>query len=181
MARIKESSFQAVKEAVEIVEVVSLRTSLRRVSGSHYSGRCPFHEERTPSFSVDPLNKLYHCFGCGVGGDVIKFVQETENVDFVGAIEWLAERFRITLEYEESTPREDEERRRRDRQTKLLEQATASSGTRRRARRCAHTSRSAASVRRSRGSSGSGSRGEPGSSRRRGRAGSRSRRSARRG
>ena len=124
MARIKDASVQAVKEAVDIVEVVSLRTSLRRVSGSHYSGRCPFHEERTPSFSVDPLNKLYHCFGCGVGGDVIKFVQETENVDFVGAIEWLAERFRITLEYEESTPREDEERRRRDRQTKLLEQAT---------------------------------------------------------
>ncbi len=125
MARIKDASVQAVKEAADIVEVVSLRTSLRRVSGSHYSGRCPFHEERTPSFSVDPLNKLYHCFGCGVGGDVIKFVQETENVDFVGAIEWLAERFRITLEYEESTPREDEERRRRDRQTKLLEQATA--------------------------------------------------------
>ena len=125
MARIKDASVQAVKEAADIVEVVSLRTSLRRVSGSHYSGRCPFHEERTPSFSVDPLNKLYHCFGCGVGGDVIKFVRETENVDFVGAVEWLAERFRVTLEYEESTPREDEERRRRDRQTKLLEQATA--------------------------------------------------------
>jgi len=125
VARIKDASVQAVKEAADIVEVVSLRTSLRRVSGSHYSGRCPFHEERTPSFSVDPLNKLYHCFGCGVGGDVIKFVRETENVDFVGAVEWLAERFRVTLEYEESTPREDEERRRRDRQTKLLEQATA--------------------------------------------------------
>src|SRR5688572_26335865 len=108
-----------------MVEVVSVRTSLRRVSGSYYTGRCPFHEERTPSFSVDPVDKLYHCFGCGVGGDLIKFVRETENVDFVGAIEWLADRFRVPLEYEETSPREDEARRRRERLTKLLEQATA--------------------------------------------------------
>jgi DNA primase len=125
VARIKDASVDAVKAAADIVEVVSLRTSLRRVSGARFTGRCPFHEERTPSFSVDPVAKLYHCFGCGVGGDVIKFVRESENLDFVGAIEWLADRFRITLEYEESTPREDAERRRRDRMTKLLEQATA--------------------------------------------------------
>jgi DNA primase len=125
VARIKDGSVDAVKAAADIVEVVSLRTSLRRVSGARFTGRCPFHEERTPSFSVDPVGKLYHCFGCGVGGDVIKFVRETENLDFVGAIEWLADRFRVTLEYEESTPREDAERRRRDRMSKLLEQATA--------------------------------------------------------
>ena len=95
------------------------------MSGAHYTGRCPFHEERTPSFSVDPVEKFYHCFGCGKGGDLIRFVQETENVDFVGAIEWLADRFRVPLEYEESSPREDEARRRRERLTKLLEQATA--------------------------------------------------------
>ena len=86
------------------------RTSLRRVSSSRFTGRCPFHEERTPSFSVDPVDKLYYCFGCGKGGDVIRFVQESENLDFVGAIEWLAERFRVPLEYEESSPREDEQR-----------------------------------------------------------------------
>ena len=125
MARIKDASVDAVKAAADMVEVVSLRTSLRRVSGSYYTGRCPFHEERTPSFSVDPVDKLYHCFGCGVGGDLIKFVRETENVDFVGAVEWLAERFRVPLEYEETSPREDEARRRRERLTKLLEQATA--------------------------------------------------------
>jgi DNA primase len=124
MARIKDASVDAVKAAADIVEVVSLRTSLKR-QGARFFGRCPFHEERTPSFSVDPVGKLYHCFGCGVGGDVIKFVRETENVDFVGAIEWLADRSRVTLEYEESTPLEDEQRRRRDRMTKLLEQATA--------------------------------------------------------
>ena len=125
MARIKDASVDAVKAAADIVEVVSLRTSLRRVSGARFSGRCPFHEEKTPSFSVDPVGKLYYCFGCGKGGDVIRFVQESENLDFAGALEWLAERFRVTLEYDESSPREDEQRRRRDRMTKLLDQATA--------------------------------------------------------
>ena len=125
MARIKDASVAEVRAAADIVDVVSARTSLRRVSGARFTGRCPFHEERTPSFSVDPVGKLYHCFGCGVGGDVIKFVRETENVDFVGAIEWLAERFRVVLEYEESSPREDEARRRRERMTTLLDQATA--------------------------------------------------------
>jgi DNA primase len=120
-----DASVDAVKAAADMVEVVSVRTSLRRVSGAHYTGRCPFHEERTPSFSVDPVKKMYHCFGCGKGGDLIRFVQETENVDFVGAIEWLADRFRVQLEYEESSPREDEARRRRERLTKLLEQSTA--------------------------------------------------------
>jgi len=125
VARIKDASVDAVKAAADIVEVVSLRTSLRRVSGARFSGRCPFHEEKTPSFSVDPVGKLYYCFGCGKGGDVIRFVQESENLDFAGAIEWLGERFRVTLEFEESSPREDEQRRRRDRLTKLLDQATA--------------------------------------------------------
>ena len=124
MARIKESSVAEVKAAADIVEVVSARTSLRRASSARFTGRCPFHEERTPSFSVDPVEKLYYCFGCGKGGDVVRFVQETENVDFAGAIEWLADRFRVTLEYEETSPREDAARRRRDRLTTLLDQST---------------------------------------------------------
>ena len=97
-----------------MVEVVSGRTALRK-AGARYSGRCPFHEERTPSFSVNPADKLYHCFGCGKGGDVITFVRETENLDFAGAVEWLAERFRVTLEYEETSPQQEESRKRRDR------------------------------------------------------------------
>ena len=66
---------ERVKEAVDIVEIVSAYTDLRR-AGERHTGLCPFHEERTPSFSVDAREKLYHCFGCGVGGDVIKFVEE---------------------------------------------------------------------------------------------------------
>jgi len=110
--------------AADMVEVVSARTPLRRASGSRFTGRCPFHEEKTPSFSVNPVEKLYYCFGCGKGGDVISFVRESESLDFVGAIEWLAERFRVPLEYEEASPRVDAERRRRERLHALLEQAT---------------------------------------------------------
>jgi DNA primase len=125
MARIKDTSVAEVRAAAEIVEVVSQRTALRRTSGSRYMGRCPFHEERTPSFSVNPVDKLYYCFGCGKGGDVVRFVQEAENLDFVGAIEWLAERFRVTLEYEETSPRAEAARARRERLLQLLETTTA--------------------------------------------------------
>ncbi|HJS49907.1 MAG TPA: DNA primase [Gaiellaceae bacterium] len=122
MARIKDSSVREVVAAADMVDVVSARTQLRRASGSRYTGRCPFHEERTPSFSVNPVEKLYYCFGCGKGGDVISFVRETENLDFVGAIEWLGERFRVPLEYEEASPRLDEARRRRERLYAVLDQ-----------------------------------------------------------
>ena len=124
VARIKESSVREVVSAADMVEVVSGRTALRK-AGARYSGRCPFHEERTPSFSVNPADKLYHCFGCGKGGDVITFVRETENLDFAGAVEWLAERFRVTLEYEETSPQQEESRKRRDRLHAVLDQAAS--------------------------------------------------------
>ena len=124
MARIKETSVREVVAAADMVEVVSGRTSLRK-SGARYSGRCPFHEERTPSFSVNPADKLYHCFGCGKGGDVITFVRETENLDFAEAVEWLAERFRVTLDYEETSPQLEESRKRRDRLHAVLDQAAS--------------------------------------------------------
>ncbi len=124
MARIKDSSVDAVKAAADLVALVQDRTALRR-SGARFVGRCPFHEERTPSFSVSPEKGTYHCFGCGVGGDAISFVRETEQVDFVGAIEWLADRFNVPLEYEEASPEHDARRRRRDRLVALLEQATS--------------------------------------------------------
>jgi DNA primase len=125
VARIRESSVQDVVAAADMVEVVSGRTQLRRASGSRFTGRCPFHEERTPSFSVNPVEKLYYCFGCGKGGNLIGFVKETENLDFVGAVEWLAERFRVTLEYEEASPRVEAERKRRERLLALLDQTTS--------------------------------------------------------
>ena len=124
MARIKQESVEAVKAAADMLDVVGGRTQLRK-AGARYVGRCPFHEERTPSFSVNPVDKLFYCFGCGKGGDLISFVRETENLDFAGAVEWLGERFRVPLEYEETSPAADAARKRRERLYALLEQATA--------------------------------------------------------
>ena len=124
MARIKDSSVEVVKERADFVEVASAYTQLRK-SGAHYKGRCPFHEERTPSFSLNADEKWFNCFGCGEKGDMIAFVQKKENLDFVGAIEWLANRFGIQLEYDEGSPQADAERRRRERLIALLEQAAA--------------------------------------------------------
>src|SRR5207302_576267 len=102
--------------------VVEERTPLRK-AGARLTGRCPFHEERTPSFSVNPVEKLFYCFGCGKGGDMIAFVEETQGLDFAGSIEWLAERFRIPLEYEQGSPADDARRRHRERLHALLEDA----------------------------------------------------------
>jgi DNA primase len=124
VARIKDASVEAVKNAADIVALVEARTRLRKVGG-RYTGLCPFHQEKTPSFSVSPDRGTYHCFGCGVGGDAITFVQESESLDFVGAIEWLAERFGVPLEYDDFSPQADAERKKRDRLYALLEQAAS--------------------------------------------------------
>src|SRR5919198_329954 len=124
MARIKDTSVEAVKAGGRFVEVVAGRTPPRKVGG-RYTGRCPFRDERTPSFSVNAVDKLYYCFGCGAKGDLITFVRETEGLDFAGSIEWLAERFRVPLEYEESSPAQDAARKRRERLYALLDQAAS--------------------------------------------------------
>ena len=94
------------------------RTELREVRpAARYTGLCPFHDERTPSFGIDPVEKLYHCFGCGEGGDVFKFVMETEGLDFGAALESLADRAGVELEREAEDP---EAAKRRDRESRLL-------------------------------------------------------------
>ena len=106
-----------------MVELVGARTELRR-AGGRMVGLCPFHDERTPSFSVNVDQKLYHCFGCGEGGDAIGFVQQTEALDFPGAVEFLATRYGVELKREEEDPQAEERRRRRERLLRLLERAT---------------------------------------------------------
>jgi DNA primase len=123
MTRIKDNSVEAVKAAAEILPLVEDTVRLRKAGGT-YKGLCPFHQERTPSFTVTPARGTFKCFGCGEGGDAIAFVEKIENVDFVGAIEFLAQRFGIELEYEEISPEADRERRRRERLHTLLERAT---------------------------------------------------------
>jgi DNA primase len=123
MARIKDSSVEAVKSATEILPLVEDYVRLRKTGGT-YKGLCPFHQERTPSFIVTPARGTFKCFGCGEGGDAIAFVEKLEQVDFVGAIEFLARRFGIEIEYEEISPEAERARRRRDRIEQLLERAT---------------------------------------------------------
>ena len=120
MSRFTHDSVERVKEATDVVEVISAYTDLRR-SGARFTGLCPFHDERTPSFSVDPQEKLYHCFGCGVGGDVIRFVEEKEGLSFADAVESLADRYGVELEREQEDPRAEEQRRKRARLSELLE------------------------------------------------------------
>jgi DNA primase len=123
VARIAQTSIDQVVATADIVEVVGQYTDLRK-AGANYSGRCPFHEERTPSFSVNLTEKLYYCFGCGAGGNLIGFVMAKENMDFPEAVEYLADKYGIALEYDESSARGDAERRRRERLRALLEDAT---------------------------------------------------------
>ncbi|HEY8467697.1 MAG TPA: DNA primase [Solirubrobacterales bacterium] len=120
MARFSQTSLERVKDAANIVEIVSQYTDLRR-SGARFTGLCPFHDERTPSFSVDPVAGLYYCFGCGAGGDAIKFVEEKEGLTFSEAVEALAERFGVELEREAEDPAIEEARRRRTRLGELLD------------------------------------------------------------
>jgi DNA primase len=115
----KESK-DRVRDAVDFVELVSARTDLRRAGPARYEGLCPFHEERTPSFGIDPTQKVYYCFGCQASGDLFTFVQESEGLDFRGALELLGERYNVELELEEEDPREAERRRKRERLLELL-------------------------------------------------------------
>ncbi len=124
MALISPESLERVKQTADIVEVISAHTDLRR-SGARMVGLCPFHDERTPSFSVDPQEKLYHCFGCGVGGDVIKFVEEKEGLGFADAVEMLADRYGVELEREQEDPRAEAKRQQRRRLEQLLDRTAA--------------------------------------------------------
>ncbi len=124
MALISAESLERVKQTADIVEVISAHTDLRR-QGSRWVGLCPFHEERTPSFSVDAQEKLYHCFGCGVGGDTIKFVEEKEGLGFAEAVELLADRYGVELEREREDPRAEAKRQQRRRLEELLDRTAS--------------------------------------------------------
>lgn len=109
-----------VRDESDIVAVVSQYTQLKRV-GRRFSGLCPFHDEKTPSFSVNDEEGVYYCFGCGVGGDVITFVREKEQLDFAGSVEWLSHKAGINLRYTSSN--EGENRRRKSRLQEAVAEA----------------------------------------------------------
>ncbi len=125
MPRYTDDSRERVRDAVDFAELVGARTELKASGPRRLTGLCPFHDERTPSFGIDPVEKLYHCFGCGVGGDVFAFVMGTESVDFGEALELLADRYGVELERTAEDAQEAARRSRRERLLALLERTTA--------------------------------------------------------
>ncbi len=97
---------EQIKERLSIEEVVGQYVELKP-AGSSLKGRCPFHPEKTPSFMVSPARQTYHCFGCGVGGDIFTFIQEIEGLDFKGALTLLADKAGVTLMFEKGKGEKD--------------------------------------------------------------------------
>ncbi len=120
--RYTPESKDRVRDAVDFHGLVAERTDLRRM-GSQWIGLCPFHDERSPSFSVDPVKKVFFCFGCGEKGDVFDFVEKTQGLDFVGALEFLADRTRVELERAQEDPAAERRRATQDRLRALLARA----------------------------------------------------------
>ena len=116
MARIRSEDIAAVRERAKIEDVVGEHVTLKPAGVGSMKGLCPFHDERTPSFHVRPPVNLWHCFGCGEGGDVISFVQKIDGLGFTEAVEHLAARVGVQLRYEDGGPaRPGEEPGRRQR------------------------------------------------------------------
>ena len=112
-----EETIEEVRSASDIVDVVSSYVKIQK-RGAQYMGLCPFHNEKTPSFSVSPSKQMYYCFGCGAGGNVITFVMQYENLTFIEALKFLAERSNIALPQKEET---QGERKTRSEKNILLE------------------------------------------------------------
>ena len=102
MARYSDEIIEEVRSSNDIVDVISQYVVLKR-SGRNFFGLCPFHKEKSPSFSVSRDKQIFHCFGCGVGGNVIHFVSKIENINFLETMQFLAERANITLPTLESS------------------------------------------------------------------------------
>lgn len=119
-----DDSIERLRQTVDMAELVGAKTELKR-SGQQLMGICPFHDERSPSFSVDPVQKVFHCFGCGEGGDLFKFVQLTEGLNFREAVESLSDRYGVTMELTEEDPQAAQRREKRDRLLELLERTAA--------------------------------------------------------
>jgi DNA primase len=107
---IAQDSIERLKQTVDIVDVIGNYIELKK-AGANYKANCPFHGEKTPSFVVSPSKQIYHCFGCGAGGDAIKFVMEYEKLSYPEAIEKLATMYNIALRYTKGGENRDDERR----------------------------------------------------------------------
>ena len=109
---INDNVLDEIRDRADIVDLIGEYVDLKR-SGSNYMGLCPFHSEKTPSFSVSPSKSIFKCFGCGVGGDVISFIMKRENLSFPEAVEFLADKYNVTLEVYKDENKEAREKRNR--------------------------------------------------------------------
>ena len=123
--RIRAEDITRLRERVDVVELVGAYTSLRPAGAGRFKGLCPFHSERTPSFTVDAERRLYHCFGCDAGGDLYAFVQAVETLSFPEAVEWVARFAGYELTYEELSPGQRQALGRRTRIAEVLREAFA--------------------------------------------------------
>lgn len=99
---IKKEDVEKVRAAADLYDIVSATVTLKPSGTGTFVGLCPFHDEKTGSFNVRPSLGVWHCFGCGLGGDVFKYVEQSENIDFREAVELLADKYHIELHYENS-------------------------------------------------------------------------------
>ena len=97
MAKIPQNTIDKIRDQADIVDVISREIELKK-RGVNYFGVCPFHDENTPSFSVSPSKQIYHCFGCGNGGNVFTFIMEFQKLTFFESVKLLADRYSIVLE-----------------------------------------------------------------------------------
>ncbi len=107
---IEQSSIESLKSTIDIVDVLGNYIELKK-AGANYKANCPFHGEKTPSFVVSPSKQIYHCFGCGVGGDAIKFIMETEHINYPEAIEKLASMYNFSLRHTQGSSDYSESKR----------------------------------------------------------------------
>ena len=125
MARIRQDDIDAVKERTDIVQLVGTYLTLKKTGHDSLSGLCPFHQEKTASFSVSPSKQVFYCFGCGKGGDAITFLRELEHLSYVEAIERLAQAAGVRLRYEGDSPAEQRAAARRAALYRANEEAAA--------------------------------------------------------
>lgn len=124
VAQIPKETVEKVLESTDIVDLISSYVQLKR-AGSQFRANCPFHQEKTPSFYVNPVSQRYHCFGCSAGGDAISFVRDYENLPFTEAVRKLASRAGVVIIEGASDPKEDQARRTRGRLLDLHRESTA--------------------------------------------------------
>src|SRR5579872_2136305 len=104
---ISQQTIQQILSRIDIVEIIGGFVKLKK-RGVNYMGLCPFHNEKTPSFTVSPAKGIYKCFGCARGGNVVNFVMEHEQMDYVNALKYLAKKYKIEIVEEERTAEQRE-------------------------------------------------------------------------